>query len=153
MPARAEEITHAIEEGVVMRFLEAPVRFEGVDGCLSGLTIQHMRLGEADESGRRAPEPVPGSFDRLAADVAIVAIGNAPNPVLIRATEGLEVTDRGTISVDPVSGATSIEGVFAGGDIATGGATVILALAAGRRAAASIDDYLKGGTDPPHIAM
>ena len=151
MPARTEEITHAIEEGVVMRFLEAPVRFDGVDGCLSGLTIQHMRLGEADESGRRAPEPIPESFDRLAADVAIVAIGNAPNPVLIRATEGLGVTDRGTIAVDPVTGATTIDGVFAGGDVATGGATVILALAAGRRAAASIDAYLAERTEPADL--
>ena len=147
MPAREEEVAHASEEGVVMRFLEAPVRFDGEEGILSAMTTQRMRLGDADGSGRRAPEPIPDSFDHIAVDVAIIAIGNTPNPLLIRVTEGLHVTDRGTLVIDPETGATSMEGVFAGGDVATGGATVILALAAGRRAAASIDAYVMARTE------
>jgi glutamate synthase (NADPH/NADH) small chain len=142
MPARAEEVEHAVEEGVVMRFLEAPIRFEGEQGWLASVTTQRMRLGETDDTGRRRPEAIPGSTDQLDASVAIVAIGNAPNPILVQATEGLTATDRGAIVVDDHTGATSLPGVFAGGDITTGGATVILALAAGRRAASAIDRYL-----------
>ena len=102
-----------------------------------------MDLGEPDESGRRSPVPIEGDVQVEKIDVAVIAIGNAPNPVLLRATPDLETTGRGTVVVDPVTGATSIPGVFAGGDVATGGATVILAMGAGRRAAASIDTFLE----------
>jgi glutamate synthase (NADPH/NADH) small chain len=142
MPARNEEIEHAIEEGVEIRYLVAPTSFNGADGWLKGVTIQEMRLGEPDEDGRARPEPIEGAYETIEADVVIVAIGNAPNPVLTRSAPDLETTKWGTIEIDEDTGQTSIPGVFAGGDITTGGATVILALAAGRRAAAAIDAYL-----------
>jgi glutamate synthase (NADPH/NADH) small chain len=140
MPARKEEIAHAREEGVSISFLAAPVAFLGSDGWLTHLEIQHMCLGEPDDDGRRSPQAIDGSREIVRADVAIVAIGNLPNPVLTSATPSLATTSRGTIEIDPITGQTSIPGVFAGGDITTGGATVILALAAGRRAAAAIDE-------------
>jgi glutamate synthase (NADPH) small chain len=145
LPARLEEIDHAREEGVDMRFLVGPVSFNGEDGWLRSVTVQQMRLGEQDPDGRARPEPIPGATDVVDADVAIIAIGNAPNPILMRATPELQTTRRGTVSVDPITGATSMPGVFAGGDITTGGATVILALGAGRRAAVAIDAWLRGG--------
>jgi glutamate synthase (NADPH/NADH) small chain len=142
MPARNEEIEHAREEGVHIRLLVAPTVFNGDEGWLSSVTIQEMELGEPDDQGRARPVPIEGAFDTIPTDVAIVAIGNAPNPVLIRSTPDLTTTRWGTVITDPETGTTSIPGVFAGGDIATGGATVILALAAGRRAAVGIDDWL-----------
>jgi glutamate synthase (NADPH/NADH) small chain len=142
MPARDEEIEHAIEEGVEISYLVAPTAFNGADGWLRSVTIQEMQLGEPDENGRARPEPIEGAYKTIEADVAIVAIGNAPNPVLMRSTPDLETTNWGTIAADEDTGQTSIPGVFAGGDITTGGATVILALAAGRTAAAAINDYL-----------
>jgi len=142
MPARDEEIEHAIEEGVEIAYLVAPTSFNGADGWLKSVTIQQMQLGEPDENGRARPEPIDGAFETIEADVAIVAIGNAPNPVLTRSTPDLATTRWGTIEADEDTGQTSIPGVFAGGDITTGGATVILALAAGRKAAAAINDYL-----------
>jgi glutamate synthase (NADPH/NADH) small chain len=142
MPARDEEIEHALEEGVKISYLVAPTAFNGADGWLKSVTIQEMQLGEPDENGRARPEPIEGAYETIAADVAIVAIGNAPNPVLMRSTPDLETTTWGTIAADEDTGQTSIPGVFAGGDITTGGATVILALAAGRTAAAAINDYL-----------
>lgn len=147
MPARREEIAHAREEGVRFSFLTSPIAFEGEEGWLHSASMQNMELGEPDEDGRRRPIPIEDMAERVSIDVAVIAVGNAPNPVLPRATPDLETTDRGTVVVDPETAATSIPGVFAGGDIATGGATVILAMGAGRRAAASIDDYL-GNTDP-----
>ena len=145
MPARAEEIEHAEEEGIALVFQVSPVRFDGTDGWLNGVTIQHMTLGPPDEEGRARPIPIEGRTEDIACEVAIVAIGNQPNPILANTTPGLTTSDWGTIEVDPSSGATSIPGVFAGGDIATGGATVILALGAGRRAAAAIDSWLAEG--------
>jgi glutamate synthase (NADPH/NADH) small chain len=142
MPARAEEIEHAIEEGVEIRYLVAPTSFNGGDGWLKSVTIQEMQLGEPDENGRARPEPIEGAYETIEADVAIVAIGNAPNPVLTRSTPDLKTTRWGTIMADDETGQTSIPGVFAGGDITTGGATVILALAAGRKSAAAIHTYL-----------
>jgi len=142
MPARREEIEHAIEEGVEIRYLVAPTSFNGVDGWLESVTIQEMRLGEPDESGRARPEAIKGAFETIEAAVAIIAIGNSPNPVLTRSTPDLATTKWGTIEVDEGTGETSIPGVFAGGDITTGGATVILALGAGRKAAAAINEYL-----------
>ena len=143
MPARRAEVEHAREEGVEIRHLVAPTAFEGDDGWLGSVSTISMELGEPDASGRRRPIPIPGSKGSVPADVAIVAIGNAPNPILSGTTSGLDVSDRGTIVVDPATGETSLEGVYAGGDVATGGATVILALAAGRTAAATIDRKLR----------
>ncbi len=142
MPARDEEIEHAIEEGVEIRYLVAPTSFNGDEGWLRTVTIQEMELGEPDENGRARPEPIEGAYETVDADVVIVAIGNAPNPVISRSTPDLETTRWGTIAADEETGQTSMTGVFAGGDITTGGATVILALAAGRKAAAAIDEYL-----------
>jgi len=143
MPARREEVVHAREEGVHFSFLTSPIAFEGEEGWLRAVRLQRMDQGEPDESGRRSPVPIEGDIHVEKIDVAVIAIGNAPNPVLLRATPDLETTGRGTVVVDPDTGATSIPGVFAGGDVATGGATVILAMGAGRRAAASIDAFLE----------
>ncbi|NHZ70519.1 MAG: NADPH-dependent glutamate synthase [Proteobacteria bacterium] len=142
MPARLEEVEHAREEGVDIRYLTEPTSFNGIDGWLSSVGVHSMQLTALDDDGRAWPEPIPGSESIVPASVAIVAIGNAPNPILLRATPGLIVRDRGTVDTNSESGATSIRGVFAGGDVATGGATVILALAAGRRAARAIDEFL-----------
>lgn len=145
MPARREEIRHAREEGVHFEFLLNPIAFLGDDGWLHTMRLQRMRMGEPDESGRSRPQPVAGAAVDVPVDVVIVAVGNAPNPML-SGTPGLEVTERGTIVADPDTGQTQREGVFAGGDIVTGGATVILAMGAGRRAAAAIDQYLQGAS-------
>ncbi len=142
MPARREEVAHAKEEGVGFEFLVAPTRFAGEDGWLRSVELQRMELGDADEGGRARPVPIEGATEERACDVAIVAIGNAPNPILAKAVPDLETTSWGTLAVDRETGETSVEGVFAGGAIPPGGATVILALAAGRRAAAAIDEYL-----------
>jgi glutamate synthase (NADPH/NADH) small chain len=142
MPARKEELEHAREEGVRFRFLASPTRFDGSDGWLRSVDVQQMRLGEPDEEGRARPEPVPGVTETLECDVAIISIGNRPNPILASATPELGTSERGTVVVDPDTGATTMPGVYAGGDITSGGATVILALAAGRRAAAAIHDWL-----------
>lgn len=144
MPARDEEIRHAREEGVGFEFLLNPVAFGGTDGWLDSMVLQRMRTTEEDESGRRRVEPVGGSEVAVPVDVAIVAIGNRPNPMLA-GTPGLDTSSRGTIVADE-SGKTAKEGVFAGGDIVTGGATVILAMGAGRRAAEAIDGYLRSST-------
>jgi len=143
MPARAEEVAHAEAEGVRLDTLVSPVELLGNgDGRLTGLRLQQMQLGEPDEDGRRRPEPTDGETREVAVDVAIVAIGNEPNPLLLRATPDLERSERGTVVADHDTGRTSKPGVFAGGDIVTGGATVILAMGAGRRAARAIDAYL-----------
>jgi len=143
MPARLEEVRHAREEGVDFRFLVDPVEFLGDDeGWLRGVRLQSMELGEPGPDGRRRPVPIEGSEEGVRVDVAIVAAGNAPNPMLRASSPQLRHTSRGTIEADPVTGQTSIPGVFAGGDIVTGGATVILAMGAGRRAAAAIEEYL-----------
>jgi glutamate synthase (NADPH/NADH) small chain len=142
MPARREEVEHAREEGVRFSFLLAPVAFEGAEGWLKSMRLQKMELGVPDEDGRRRPQPIKEAIESVEVDAVIIAVGNAPNPLLSRATPELETTDRGTVVTDLETGATSIPGVFAGGDISTGGATVILAMGAGRRAARAIDDYL-----------
>ena len=142
MPARAEEVHHAKEEGVEFHFLVNPVRFLGKDGVLCGVECIRMELGEPDESGRRRPIPIEGSNFTLDIDTAIIAIGNSPHPLIPRTTPGLEVSRKGTIVADDL-GVTSREGVFAGGDIVTGAATVILAMGAGKRAAYAIDKYLR----------
>ena len=145
MPARQEEVRHAREEGIQFDFLVTPTEMTGSEGILTGVTVQQMRLGEPDASGRRRPEPIPGTTDHMAADLAIIAIGNSPNPLLLSTCPDLDRTTRGTIAVDEQTGRTSMPGVFAGGDIVTGGATVILAMGAGRRAAASIEEWLATG--------
>ena len=143
MPARDEEIKHAHEEGVRFETLVAPLELLGSDdGWLEAVRLQRMELGEPDASGRRRPVPIAGSEETVEIGVAVVAIGNSPNPLLHRTTPGLEHTDRGTVVADPETGKTTMPGVFAGGDIVTGGATVILAMGAGRRAAKAIDEYL-----------
>jgi glutamate synthase (NADPH/NADH) small chain len=142
MPARREEVRHAREEGINFDFLAAPTEFHGTDGVLTGLAFQRMELGEPDDSGRRRPRPIEGTAGRSDADLAVVAIGNGANPLLLATVPELETTRWGTIAVDEETGRTSLPGVFAGGDIVTGGATVILAMGAGRRAAGSIEDWL-----------
>ncbi len=144
MPARIEEIEHAREEGIQFHYLNAPIAFLGDDdGCLKQIRMIQMELGAPDSSGRRRPLPVDGSEFNTPADLAIVAIGNGSNPILQRSTQGLEFNRWGNIVVNPDTMATNMPGVYAGGDIVTGGATVILAMGAGRQAAQSIDTYLK----------
>ena len=113
------------------------------------MRVRRMRLGEPDESGRRRPEPIPGSEVELPVDVAIVAVGNAPNPIMAKTAPDLEHTPWGTVVADPETGRTTKRGIYAGGDIVTGGATVILAMGAGRRAAIAIDAYLATGVWSP----
>jgi len=147
MPARAEEIHHADEEGVDFHLLTVPVEFLGdEDGWIRAAIMQKMELGEPDESGRRRPVPIEGSEYETPIDVAVIAIGAGANPLISSTTPGLEVNRRGYIVSDPETGATSIPGVYAGGDIVTGSATVIAAMGAGRRAAAAIHEYLTDGT-------
>lgn len=143
MPARLEEIHHAKEEGVSFEFLTAPVEIRGDDkGWVTELGCVSMELGEPDASGRRRPVPIPGSEHAVKADMVIAAIGNTPNPLLRTTTPGLEANRRGCLVVEEDSLRTTREGVYAGGDVVTGAATVILAMGAGKRAAASIDAYL-----------
>lgn len=145
MPARAEEIEHAAEEGVQFALLSAPLRFNGDEQLrLKSVTLQKMELGEPDASGRRRPVPVEGAVEDLETDLAIVALGTRSNPILLDATPDLARTERGYIQADPEAGETSIPNVFAGGDIVTGAATVILAMGAGRRAAQEIVRRLGG---------
>ncbi|MBD5641281.1 MAG: NADPH-dependent glutamate synthase [Desulfovibrio sp.] len=145
MPARREEIEHAEEEGVQFTMLSAPVRFNGnSDMRLESVTLQKMKLGEPDASGRRRPEPVEGETYDLPTDLAIVALGTRSNPILLNATPDLKLNKWGYIEVNEETGETSIPNVFAGGDIVTGAATVILAMGAGRNAAKEIVRRLAG---------
>ena len=142
MPARKEEIHHAKDEGIELRLLNNPVRILGDEkGWVNGLECVKMELGEPDASGRRSPVEVAGSEYVLDVDMVVMAIGQGPNPLIKQTTPELEVNKRGNIVANEV-GATSIPGVFAGGDIVTGAATVISAMGAGKRAAAAIDEYL-----------
>ncbi len=144
MPARKEEIEHAEEEGVKFAMLAAPVRFNGNDEMrLESVTLQKMQLGEPDASGRRRPVPVEGEVYELPTDLAIVALGTRANPILLDATPDLTKNKWGYIEADPDTGETSIPNVFAGGDIVTGAATVILAMGAGRKAGQEIVRRLK----------
>jgi len=144
MPARKEEVHHAKEEGVEFLVLQNAKRVLGDDqGKVAGLECLKYELGEPDASGRRSPVAIPGSEFTLDVDTVVVAVGNASNPLIPTTTEGLEINKRGNITVDPDTNMTSIPGVFAGGDIVLGAATVILAMGEGRRAAAGINAYLK----------
>lgn len=146
MPARIEEVNHARQEGVDFRLLTSPVEFlPDSKGWLGGVRCVRMELGEADASGRRRPIPIPDSEFDLPLSVAVIAVGTSANPVIQSTTPGLATNKRGYIEADPASQRTSRKGVFAGGDIVTGSATVILAMAAGRRAAKSIHEYLTTG--------
>jgi glutamate synthase (NADPH/NADH) small chain len=145
MPARHEEVEHAKEEGVKFRLLTNPVEVLGDDNYqVAGLRCIKMKLGEPDASGRRRPIPMPGSEFDIEVDNYIVAIGQTPNPLVPRTTPGLEVQTWGGIVAKDDSGRTSIEDVWAGGDIVTGAATVISAMGAGKEAARAIDQYLQG---------
>jgi glutamate synthase (NADPH) small chain len=145
LPARIEEVHHAEEEGVQFHFLTLPVQFLGNDeGWVNGMECQKMELGEPDQSGRRRPIAVPGSEFKMDVDLVIVAIGTAANPLIQSTTPDLKTNKWGYIIADPETGATSKKGVYAGGDIVTGSATVILAMGAGRQAADAIHKYLCG---------
>ena len=143
LPARKEEIENAEEEGLVCRFLAAPLRFIGDEkGWVKAMDCQCMELGPPDQSGRRRPIPIKGSEFTMETDTVIIAIGQTPNPIIQRTTEGLEVNPKhGTIPVDE-NGKTNLEGVYAGGDVVTGAATVISAMGAGKTAAKAIHEYL-----------
>ncbi|MBN2091008.1 NADPH-dependent glutamate synthase [candidate division KSB1 bacterium] len=144
MPARAEEIHHAEEEGVKFNLLQNPLKIIGNDaGWVKEMICIRMDLGEPDASGRRRPVPIKGSEFSLDVDTVIVAIGQGPNPLLPNSAPELKVGKWGNIVADPETGATSIPGVFAGGDIVTGGATVILAMGAARKSASAMDNFLK----------
>ncbi|TET78808.1 NADPH-dependent glutamate synthase [candidate division TA06 bacterium] len=144
MPARIEEIENAEEEGIQFNFLVNPVRIIGDEkGWVKQMECIRMELGEPDESGRRRPIPIEGSEFKLDVDIVVVAIGQSPNPLIPQSTPGLEVGKWGNVVADEETGKTSMKGVFAGGDIVTGEATVILAMGAGRKAAKAMDEYLR----------
>lgn len=143
LPARTEEVHHAKEEGVIFNLLENPVEILGDDqGWVSAVRCVKMQLGEPDASGRRRPEPIPGSEFTLACDTVIMALGTKANPRSARGVDDLELSKWNGIVINEETGETSVEGVFAGGDAVTGSATVILAMGAGRTAAKGIDEYL-----------
>ncbi|MCK4353771.1 MAG: NADPH-dependent glutamate synthase [Dehalococcoidia bacterium] len=145
MPARAEERENAEEEGILFKLLTNPKRFIGDEqGKVKAVELYEMELGEPDESGRRRPIPKPNTEFIMEIDTAIVALGTRPNPIIPSTTKGLELTRWGTIKTDDATGRTSKEGVWCGGDMATGAATVISAMGAGKRAAVDIDAYLQG---------
>ena len=147
MPARKEEVEHAKQEGIKFMLLTNPIEVLGNedDYTVRGLRCIKMELGEPDASGRRRPIPIPNSEFEIAIDNYIVAIGQTPNPLVPKTTEGLAVSSRGTIVTNDEAGHTTIEDVWAGGDIVTGAATVISAMGAGKKAAQAIDEYLQSG--------
>ena len=143
LPARREEVEHAMEEGIQFRLLTNPTEILGDEtGFVRGMTCLRMELGEPDASGRRSPVEIPGSEFLLECDCVIMSIGTSPNPLIKSTTEGLEVNRRCGIVVEESTGKTSLDGVYAGGDAVTGAATVILAMGAGKTAAQAIDQYL-----------
>ena len=154
LPARREEVEHAMEEGIQFRLLTNPTAIRGYlnesdprdpqNGFVTGMTCVRMELGEPDERGRRSPVEIPDSAFELEVDCVIMAIGTSPNPLIRSTTDGLAVNTRGGFVVTE-EGATSREGVFAGGDAVTGAATVILAMGAGKTAAQGIHNYLQQG--------
>lgn len=145
LPARAEEVLHAEEEGIEFKLLVNPTRFIGnSDGWLEGVEVVKMELGEPDASGRRKPVKVDGSEYVIDIDTAVIAIGQTPNPLIKKTTDGLETNQKGCIVADDF-GKTSRDGIYAGGDAVTGAATVILAMGAGKTAAESIDSSLTAG--------
>ena len=146
MPAREEEVRHARDEGVGFHFLTNPVELVGDgDGWLRAMRLVEMELCEPDASGRRRPVPIPGSESALPVDLCVVAVGAGANPLVQSTTPGIETGPRGHILADPETLRTSRRGIFAGGDVVSGSATVILAMGAGRKAAVAIDGYLRRG--------
>lgn len=144
LPARAEEVHHAKEEGIVFNLLTNPVEIlTNEDGWVSGIRCIKMELGEPDASGRRRPVEIKGSEFDIEADMVIMALGTSPNPLISSTTDGLDTNKKGCIIADESYGKTSRDGVFAGGDAVTGAATVILAMGAGKAAAAGIHEYLQ----------
>ncbi|MBO4308437.1 MAG: NADPH-dependent glutamate synthase [Clostridia bacterium] len=144
LPARREEVEHAMEEGIEFRLLNNPTEILGDEnGFVRGMKVVRMELGEPDASGRRSPVEIPDSEYELECDCVIMAIGTSPNPLIKSTTEGLEVNRRGGIVVEEETGKTSLCGVYAGGDAVTGAATVILAMGAGKTAAQAIDEYIQ----------
>ncbi|MDD6483710.1 MAG: NADPH-dependent glutamate synthase [Clostridiales bacterium] len=145
LPARKEEVEHAKEEGIIFKLLQNPTKFIGNDeGWLTNMEVVHMELGEPDDSGRRRPVKIEGSEEILDIDTAVVAIGQTPNPLIRKTTKGLDTNKRGCIIADEVTGKTSRDHIYAGGDVVTGAATVILAMGAGKAAAKAIDEELQG---------
>ncbi len=142
LPARREEVEHAMEEGINFKFLANPNEIVGENGWVKEIICQEMELSEPDESGRARPIPIEGKLSAIEADCVIVSIGTSPNPLIKDTTEGLETNKWGCIVVDEETGLTSREGVYAGGDAVTGAATVILAMGAGKTAAKAIDEYI-----------
>jgi glutamate synthase (NADPH/NADH) small chain len=146
MPARADEIHHAEQEGIEFFLLTNPTRYLGNEkGRLTGMECLKMELGEPDDSGRRRPVPVEGSEFRLECDLCIVAVGSGANPLLTSDTPDMGLNQWGYVIAEPKTGKTTKKGVWAGGDIVTGAATVILAMGTGRQAANSMHDYLTLG--------
>ena len=145
IPARKEEVEHAKEEGIEFHLLTNPVEVLADDkGRVRGLKCVKMELGEPDSSGRRSPKPIIGSEFVLEADTVVISIGTKPNDLVTATTDGMDITKKGTIIIeDGKTTATTREGVFAGGDIVTGAATVIQAMGAGKKAAKEIDEYIK----------
>lgn len=144
MPARDDEIHHAEQEGIEFHFLTTPINYIGDDkGWVRQMECIRMELGEPDASGRRRPVPIENSNFIVDVDVVVVAIGNSSNPLIPRTTSGIDTNKWGNITADEETGQTSRKGVFAGGDIVTGGATVILAAGAGKKAARAIDEYVR----------
>ena len=148
LPARREEVEHAMEEGIVFHFLTNPLSISGNDGWVSSIRCQKMTLGEPEASGRRRPVPVEGSEEDLEMDCVIMALGTSPNPLIKSTTQGLDTQKWGGIIVEEETGRTSRENVYAGGDAVTGAATVILAMGAGKTAASAIDAKLRGQEMP-----
>ena len=145
MPARLEEVKHAKEEGVEFLTLHNPIEYIGDErGRVKQMRLQKMELGEPDASGRRRPVPIEGAIETIDVDEVIVSVGVSPNPLIPRAFGGLEVSKKGTIVVEEDSMRSALGDVYAGGDIVRGGATVILAMGDGRKAAAAMDADLKG---------
>jgi glutamate synthase (NADPH/NADH) small chain len=142
MPARVEEVAHAKEEGVIFKTLTNPVRFIGENGWVKAMECVRMELSEPDESGRRRPVPIPGSEFVMEVDTVVMAIGQAPNPVVVEGVKEIRRGKKGEIIVDPETLMTDLPGVFAGGDAIRGGSTVILAMGDGRKAAKAIHEYV-----------
>ena len=144
-PARLEELHHAKEEGIIFKFLNNPVAIKAnEDGWVEKMEIVKQELGEPDASGRRSPVPIEGSNYDIDVDTVVIAIGQSPNPLIRHTTPGLDVQKWGGIIVDEETMESSKDGVYAGGDTVTGAATVILAMGAGKKAAAAIDKKLRG---------
>ena len=140
VPARKEEVEHAKEEGIIFKLLNNPVKIHGDDGWVKGIEVVEQKLGEPDASGRRRPEPIEGSNKIIDVETVVIAIGQSPNPLIRQTTEGRETEKWGGIIVNEDTNESTRKNVYAGGDVVTGAATVILAMGAGKKAAKAIDE-------------